>query len=119
MTTRMIGIEEELLLIDPVTGRPCGASLPVLGQLDQAADDVLGVELQRQQLETRTPPCSSLAELNEELRRGRSSPLRQRALSVSTSLRWAPHRTRCNPARRPAIAIGGWPSASADSPMNS
>jgi YbdK family carboxylate-amine ligase len=71
MTTRMIGIEEELLLIDPVTCRPCGASLPVLGQLNQAADDVLDAELQRQQLETRTPPCSSLAELHQGLRRGR------------------------------------------------
>jgi carboxylate-amine ligase len=78
MTIRSVGVEEELLLVEPGTGRPLAVAETALRIAD--ADDgphgdaaeSLELELQRQQLETSTKPCFELSELGEELRRGRS-----------------------------------------------
>lgn len=85
VTVRSVGVEEELLLVDPRTGQPRAVAGSVLRADQEAAareagpgaagDDgpeALTYELQRQQLETNTRPCHSLDELGRELRRWRS-----------------------------------------------
>jgi len=77
-----MGVEEELLLVDPDTGQPLAVAETALrtgdaadgGQEDTHGDagESLEFELQRQQLETSTKPCFGLNELSGELRRGRS-----------------------------------------------
>jgi len=80
MTVRSMGVEEELLLVEPGTGQPLAVAETALrtvdderpGSADEEAGESLEFELQRQQLETSTKPCLGLSELGEELRRGRS-----------------------------------------------
>ena len=82
MTIRSVGVEEELLLVEPGTGKPLAVAETALRTMDtddgrQAgaqghAGESLEFELQRQQLETNTKPCFELSELSEELRHGRS-----------------------------------------------
>jgi carboxylate-amine ligase len=87
MTMRSVGVEEELLLVEPGTGQPravAETALRAAGHGEGAGDeadgrraagddvDTLALELQRQQLETNTRPCHDLAELDRELRRCRS-----------------------------------------------
>nr|MDQ3579198.1 glutamate--cysteine ligase [Actinomycetota bacterium] len=76
MGQRSVGVEEELLLVDPDTGR----ALAVSGAVLRAAaarnggdgdHDALEAEFTRQQIETNTRPCLSLDELSAELRRCR------------------------------------------------
>jgi glutamate---cysteine ligase / carboxylate-amine ligase len=82
MTVRSVGVEEELLLVEPGTGRPLAVAETALRTTDADsgrqegtdgdAGQSLEFELQRQQLETSTKPCFELSELGRELRRGRS-----------------------------------------------
>ncbi|MBV9381974.1 MAG: glutamate--cysteine ligase [Streptosporangiaceae bacterium] len=78
-----MGVEEELLLVEPGTGQPRAVAETALRAIrraeadgDTAADggaaESLGFELQRQQLETNTRPCRDLGELDRELRRCRA-----------------------------------------------
>jgi carboxylate-amine ligase len=76
MDVRSVGVEEELLLVEPGTGRPRAVAAAVLragdaggGPGDAAVD--LEYELQLQQVETNTRPCVSLDELAAGLRRAR------------------------------------------------
>jgi carboxylate-amine ligase len=76
MELRTVGVEEELLLIDPCGGRPravSGAALRYAEDASAAHDGQLNLshELQQQQLETDTRPCHSLNEVGAELRRWR------------------------------------------------
>jgi carboxylate-amine ligase len=77
MDVRSLGVEEELLLVEPGTGRPQAVAAAVLragdagGPGDAAAE--LEHELQLQQVETSTRPCVSLDELAGELRRARAA----------------------------------------------
>lgn len=63
---RAVGVEEELLLVDPGTGAPVALAASVL-----AAGEGLEAELQQQQVEIGTRPCTTLAELAEQLRHWR------------------------------------------------
>jgi hypothetical protein len=73
MTVRSVGVEEELLLVEPGTGRPLAVAETALGTMDSGdgaqegthgdAGESLESELQRQQLETSTKPCFELSEL--------------------------------------------------------
>ena len=79
MNPRSVGVEEELLLVEPVTGQPCAVAGTVLQEArraaaDQASDAAasLELELQQQQLETNSQPCHSLSDLHRELRRCRA-----------------------------------------------
>jgi glutamate---cysteine ligase / carboxylate-amine ligase len=86
MTVRRVGVEEELLLVEPGTGQPRAVAETALrtvwhaggmegephGPQDGDAARSLDFELQRQQLETNTRPCRGLGELDNELRRCRS-----------------------------------------------
>ena len=78
MDVRSVGVEEELLLVEPGSGRPRAVAAAVLragdaggGPGDAAAE--LEYELQLQQVETSTRPCVSLDELAGELRRARAA----------------------------------------------
>jgi glutamate---cysteine ligase / carboxylate-amine ligase len=87
MTVRTVGVEEELLLVEPGTGQPRAVAGTVLEAVRRAAADpdpgrgagagaaaeALGFELQLQQLETNTRPCRGLDELGRELRRCRAA----------------------------------------------
>jgi carboxylate-amine ligase len=88
MGLRSVGVEEELLIVEPRTGRPramAGTVLQAARQADtgpdcdagadaaaQGAADALEFELQLQQLETSTRPCHALDELGREIRRCRA-----------------------------------------------
>ena len=67
-------MEEELLLVDPDSGQALALAAAVLDNAadgGQPVDQALTSELARQQLETNTRPCASLAELSAEVRRWR------------------------------------------------
>jgi carboxylate-amine ligase len=83
MSARTIGVEEELLLVDPQTGRPqavAGTALRRSGDRVTGADDGPGglveQELQQEQLEIDTRPCATLDEVAAELRRWRAEAAR-------------------------------------------
>lgn len=82
---RTVGVEEELMLVDPETGQLTAVSRRVLREheagstqtevgVERAGEDApIEHELFLQQLETTTTPTTSLAELGEEIRRGRQA----------------------------------------------
>ena len=76
-----MGVEEEFLLVDPDTGTPRAVAHLALAR-DPAAEQLTG-ELQREQLETATRPCTTLDELGGELRRARSTAARAAASTGS------------------------------------
>lgn len=88
---RSVGVEEEFLLVDPVSGRPVAVAGAVLRSA--GPDGELTGELLREQLETGTRPCRDLDELGRELRRSRAA------------------------ARDAARAVGAEPVALATSPL--
>ncbi|WP_433506668.1 carboxylate-amine ligase [Pseudonocardia halophobica] len=67
---RTVGVEEEFLLVDPVTGRARAVATSILRSAGPEAD-TLCAELQREQLETGTDPCRDLGHLADEIRRTR------------------------------------------------
>jgi glutamate---cysteine ligase / carboxylate-amine ligase len=85
VSPRSVGVEEELLLVEPETGQPRAVAETVLAAARQAAapaagaDDrdrdgaALELELKQQQLETNSEPCRTLGELDREVRRGRAA----------------------------------------------
>jgi len=92
MNPRSVGVEEELLLIEPETGQPRAVAGTVLREARRAAESSreaaageaaagpagdggasLEFELQQQQLETNSQPCRSLDDLHRELRRCRAA----------------------------------------------
>lgn len=71
---RTVGVEEELLLVDPDSRTATPRSQQVLKYAVEhgiAAHDLLDHELFRHQLETRTQPTADLAELHADLLAGR------------------------------------------------
>src|SRR5437763_1087196 len=89
MSVRQVGVEEELLLVEPGTGLPRAVAGTVLraarpeatgaggdagtrGASGDAAG-ALDFELQQQQLETNTEPCRALDDLGREVRRCRAA----------------------------------------------
>jgi carboxylate-amine ligase len=75
MTMRTVGVEEELLLVEPGTGQPLAVAetaLDAAGQPEETEQTELAFELQRQQLETNTTVCRDLGELAREVRRCRA-----------------------------------------------
>jgi carboxylate-amine ligase len=98
---RSVGVEEELLLVDPASGCPIAVAGLVLDHVDRVpvADDGLGsgrvrrfgAELQQQQLETRTRPHVELEALAADIRGGRdlvieaASAYGARAVAVGAS----------------------------------
>ncbi|HET9382008.1 MAG TPA: glutamate--cysteine ligase [Streptomyces sp.] len=75
---RTVGVEEELLLVDPGTGEPRAMSAAVLAhaERDDARQDVFEKELHEQMLEFATRPQSDMAELRAEIGRCREEAAR-------------------------------------------
>ncbi len=70
MTLRKIGVEEELMLVDPETGYLTAVSGPAaLAKEDDTTE--VAQELFLQQLETSTSPCTDADDLAAEIRAGR------------------------------------------------
>jgi glutamate---cysteine ligase / carboxylate-amine ligase len=63
-----VGVEEELFLVDPVTGRQANASAAVLERLEQPGDGEVERELHACQVELITEPCRSAGETTKTLR---------------------------------------------------
>lgn len=69
-----MGVEEELLLVDPDSGRPQSVAAAVLLDTrarDSATEEAVDSELQQEQLEIETAPSTSVADVGAELRRWR------------------------------------------------
>jgi carboxylate-amine ligase len=75
---RTVGVEEELLLVDPETGEPQALSAAVLARAsqDEADRDVFEKELHNQMLEFATHPQSGMEELRTEIVRCRKEAAR-------------------------------------------
>ena len=70
---RTFGVEEELLIVHPVTGEPLALADALLAGHNQAASATsLSHELKLEQIETQTRPCHSYGELLHQIRRGRA-----------------------------------------------
>ncbi|MFD9322433.1 glutamate--cysteine ligase [Streptomyces sp. NPDC060053] len=75
---RTVGVEEELLLVDPETGEPQALSAAVLARASRrgAEEDVFEKELHNQMLEFNTHPQSGMGELGAEIVRIRGEAAR-------------------------------------------
>jgi carboxylate-amine ligase len=83
--TRTVGVEEELLLVDPRTGAPVAVATRALRRAEPADADagpddqpdapggLVEEELKQEQIETDTRPCSDLAALGEQVRAQRAA----------------------------------------------
>ncbi|MEN1974422.1 carboxylate-amine ligase [Cellulomonas sp. P4] len=66
---RTVGVEEELLLVDPRSGRAVPVAPAVLAlAADAAGAPLLTSELQQEQVETATPPRTALGAVEDDLR---------------------------------------------------
>jgi carboxylate-amine ligase len=97
---RTVGVEEELLLVDPADGHAVAVGVAVLTAADDT-DELTG-ELQREQIETGTRPCHDLADLGRELRRTRKQA---REAAQATGAELAPLATSPLPAH-PTVSPG-------------
>lgn len=70
---RRVGLEEELLLVDPATGQVSASAPRVLHGQSEPADGAMPVEMElfRHQVETASAPSTSLADIGDDLRRAR------------------------------------------------
>ncbi|MDQ0785419.1 carboxylate-amine ligase [Streptomyces sp. B3I7] len=75
---RTVGVEEELLLVDPDSGEPCALAAAVLARAaqDGGGDDVFEKELHSQMLEFATHPQSGMQDLGAEILRFRKEAAR-------------------------------------------
>ncbi|MDX3642411.1 glutamate--cysteine ligase [Streptomyces sp. MB09-02B] len=75
---RTVGVEEELLLVDPETGEPQARAAAVLARaaLEGSGQDVFEKELHDEQVEFATHPQSSMADLGAEIVRCRKDAAR-------------------------------------------
>ncbi|MCH0542629.1 glutamate--cysteine ligase [Streptomyces sp. MUM 203J] len=79
---RSVGVEEELLLVDPRTGEPqalSGAVLAIAAEQNQGRAHAFTKELQGHQLEFGTHPRTTMAELAAEIERCRAEAARHAA----------------------------------------
>ncbi|MCB5164722.1 glutamate--cysteine ligase [Streptomyces bambusae] len=124
---RSVGVEEELLLVDPGTGEPLAVAGAVLAAADRAAGippqepaeqatpaggsggpegegHALEAELQEEQLEFATKPVTEMGELREEILRWRAEAARHAgtagALPAALATSPLPVRPTLSPGRR-------------------
>ena len=85
MGARSVGVEEELLLVDPVTRRPSAVAAAVVRHSPEPSGDepggTLEPELKLEQIEVDTTPCTSLSDL-----RGEVLAARKRAVSAAAAV---------------------------------
>ena len=90
---RTFGVEEEFLLVDPVTGQPVPAAETCLANKPPGSRSgpTLALEVQQEQLEAVGPVCSTLEELAAGIREGRrladesARTVGARAVALATS----------------------------------
>lgn len=127
---RTVGVEEELLLVDPETREPAPRAEQVLAH----GSDELDRELFRHQVEVQTPPVTDLGELREHLVRARrlageaadraglrtaatgTSPLRGGEPEVTRNDRYLDMRERYGEVARPEGTCGMHVHVAIDSP---
>lgn len=78
--TRQVGVEEELLLVDPESGCPVAVAAEALASVGPQSTSgydgpggIVEEELQQEQIETDTRPCRTLTDLGQQLRKQRAS----------------------------------------------
>lgn len=79
-TVPTVGVEEEFLLLDPVSGENASAALEVLAGLPDGVREQSRLEFRHSMVEMVTPVCAGLAELRQQLRR-----LRQAACTAAAA----------------------------------
>src|SRR4051794_28288990 len=71
VATRTVGVEEELMLVDPVDGRPASAGKSVLAAAQEwlgvGADHQVEQEFKMEQTEIGSSPTTDIAALRDEL----------------------------------------------------
>jgi carboxylate-amine ligase len=70
MSVRKLGVEEELMLVDPATGQVAAVAERAV-RARTHDDPEVEQELFLQQIETATPPCLDAADLDKGIRAGR------------------------------------------------
>jgi glutamate---cysteine ligase / carboxylate-amine ligase len=90
---RRVGVEEELLVVDPVEGRPAPLRE---GTVELAAEEGVEEEFKREQAEIVSPPCAELDQLHAELIRLRGELA---ILAAAQHLKIAPLATSPMPVR--------------------
>ena len=85
MSLRKIGVEEELMLVDPTTGRLTAVSQSAV--LANETDEEVEQGLFLQQIETSTPPCEKADDLADGLRAGRRA-VGEAAAAAGALARW-------------------------------
>lgn len=97
--TRLVGVEEELLLVDAETSLPCPASGDILhtGALTLPGGSIIETELKREQIEVVSPPLATHADLLRTIVMGRraADALAQRVGARAVALATPPD--RCQP----------------------
>ena len=70
---RLIGVEEELLLVDPRTMHPVPVALGILNDVSNARAQVMEPEVKQEQIEVVSPPLATYDEVLESIDHGRRS----------------------------------------------
>ncbi|MFF3095196.1 glutamate--cysteine ligase [Streptomyces cyaneofuscatus] len=78
---RTVGVEEELLLVDPDSGeaRALSTAVLALAERDAEGESAFEPELHRQQLEFATHPCREMSEIADAVQRWRAEAIRHAA----------------------------------------
>ncbi|GGS92103.1 glutamate--cysteine ligase [Nonomuraea spiralis] len=87
-TARLMGVEEEYLVVDPVTRAVAPRAAAVVGRAAASLGERVCTEITQFQVEAKTTPCASRAELDAELRRMRevvAAAAREEGLAVVAS----------------------------------
>lgn len=74
--TRQVGVEEELLVVDPATGRPRAVAQRVVEEAAADGREPVETELQQQQVEIASEPRRALADVAADLRARRKDAIR-------------------------------------------
>lgn len=69
----LMGVEEEYLVVDPVTREVAPESAGIVERATAALGERVGTEITRFQVEAKTEPCAQVADLEAQLRRMRSA----------------------------------------------
>ncbi|MEU8266701.1 glutamate--cysteine ligase [Sphaerisporangium sp. NPDC049002] len=69
----LMGVEEEYLVVDPVTREVAPRAASVVKRAGAELGDMVSAEITRFQVEAKTAPCASVSELEDQLRRMRSA----------------------------------------------
>ncbi|WP_449280960.1 carboxylate-amine ligase [Leucobacter sp.] len=89
---RTVGVEQELLLVDPRTGAPVAVSEQVLREVGAERAALLESEAKQEQIEVISPPCTALERVAEAILDGRriadeaAQRVGARAVALGTSV---------------------------------